>query len=93
MGRKIKEQEEIAEVFAARINLPETPSIGSWNFRLGVPPRLVGELLPVDCELINSIDAAGQILFVKATFEAAAEPSRKALPYNKRSYTATPGPI
>ncbi|UXT92290.1 flavin reductase family protein [Agrobacterium pusense] len=80
-------QEEIADVFAGKGNLPDRFSIGQWDSWPSGSPRLAGALLSLDCELVGSVDAADHILFVGAITESIPDPSRKALLWSDRSYT------
>ncbi|MGV1987310.1 flavin reductase family protein [Agrobacterium sp. 22-221-1] len=82
-------QEEIADVFAGKGNLPDRFSVGGWDVWPSGSPRLAEALLSMDCELVGSIDAADHILFVGAIVEATSDLLRKALLWNKRDYTGT----
>ncbi|QKJ94003.1 flavin reductase family protein [Agrobacterium pusense] len=82
-------QEEIADVFAGKGNLPDRFSTGQWDFWPSGSPRLAGASLSLDCELVGSVDAADHILFVGAITESILDPSRKVLLWSERAYTGT----
>lgn len=84
-------QEEIADVFAGKGNLPDRFSIGDWDVWPSGNPKLAKALLSLDCELVGSIDAADHILFVGAIIEATSDPLREALLWSGRGYTGTNG--
>ncbi|MFK3780735.1 flavin reductase family protein [Agrobacterium sp. NPDC089420] len=82
-------QEEVADAFAGKGNLPDRFSLGRWDAWPSGNPRLAEALLSMDCELVGSIDAADHILFVGAIIEATSDPLRKALLWSARAYTGT----
>ncbi|QCM03380.1 flavin reductase [Agrobacterium tumefaciens] len=82
-------QEEIADVFAGKGNLPDRFSIGDWDTWPSGNPKLADATLAIDCELVGSIDAADHILFVGAITEAISDRLRKALLWSDRAYTGT----
>ncbi|WP_318764639.1 flavin reductase family protein [Agrobacterium fabrum] len=79
-------QEEIADVFAGKGNLPDRFAVGSWDVWPSGSPRLAAALLSMDCELVGSIDAADHILFVGAIIEATCDPLREVLLWSERNY-------
>ena len=79
-------QEEIADVFAGKGNLPDRFSVGHWDMWPSGSPRLAAALLSMDCELVGSIDAADHILFVGAIIEATSDPLREVLLWSERNY-------
>ncbi|QCL76728.1 flavin reductase family protein [Agrobacterium tumefaciens] len=79
-------QEEIADVFAGKGNLPDRFSVGSWDVWPSGSPRLAKALLSMDCELVGSIDVADHILFVGTIIEARFDPLHKALLWSERNY-------
>ena len=70
-------QEEIADVFAGKGNLPDRFSTGQWDFWPSGSPRLAGASLSLDCELVGSVDAADHILCYLALGEGPCRPSGK----------------
>lgn len=82
-------QEEIADVFAGKGNLPDRFSVGHWDVWPSGSSRLADALLSMDCELVGSIDAADHILFVGSIIEASFDPLRKPLLWSERNYLGT----
>ncbi|EGL61795.1 hypothetical protein AGRO_5442 [Agrobacterium sp. ATCC 31749] len=79
-------QEEIADVFAGKGNLPDRFAVGRWDVWPSGSPRLTEAMLSLDCELVGSIDAADHILFVGAIVEATSDPLREVLLWSERNY-------
>ena len=64
------DQQEVAEAFAGRLNLPDRFVAGHWGAWPSGQPLLQGAASALDCEVISTIDAGAHMLFAGAVVGA-----------------------